>query len=56
MMSDRAGISKENDHIERDGTIRLYFTLEEAKSHIVIEGNTVYHVRSGVDRKHFCFL
>lgn len=31
LLFDRAGISKENGYIEQDGTIRLYFTLEEAK-------------------------
>lgn len=31
LLFDRAGISKENGYIEADGTIRLYFTLEEAK-------------------------
>lgn len=31
LLFDRAGISKENGYIEPDGTIRLYFTLEEAK-------------------------
>jgi len=28
---DRAGISRENGYIEPNGTIRLYFTLEETK-------------------------
>ena len=27
----RASISKQNDYLEPDGTIRLYFTLEDAK-------------------------
>lgn len=31
LLFERAGISKENGYIEPDGTIRLYFTLEEAK-------------------------
>ena len=31
MLLDRASISKENGYIEPDGTVRLYFTLEEAK-------------------------
>lgn len=31
LLFDRAGISKENGYIKADGTIRLYFTLEEAK-------------------------
>ena len=31
LLFDRAGISRENGYIEPDGTIRLYFTLEEAK-------------------------
>ena len=31
MLLDRASISRENGYIEPDGTVRLYFTLEEAK-------------------------
>ena len=31
MLLDRASISKENGYIEPDGTVRLYFTLEEAR-------------------------
>lgn len=31
MLFDRAGISKENGYIETDGTVRLYFTVQEAK-------------------------
>jgi len=31
LLFDRSGISKENGYIEADGTIRLYFTLKEAK-------------------------
>ena len=30
LLFDRAGISKENGFIEPDGTVRLYFTVEEA--------------------------
>lgn len=35
LLFDRAGISKENGYIEPDGTIRLYFTLEEAKKNYI---------------------
>ena len=31
LLFDRAGISRENGYIETDGTVRLYFTVEEAK-------------------------
>ena len=31
LLFDRAGISKENGFIETDGTVRLYFTVQEAK-------------------------
>jgi len=31
LLFDREGISKENGYIEPNGTIRLYFTLKEAK-------------------------
>lgn len=31
LLFDRAGISKENGFIEPDGTVRLYFTVEEAR-------------------------
>lgn len=31
LMLDRASISKVNDYIEDDGTIRLYFTVEQAQ-------------------------
>ena len=32
LLLDRAGISKKKDYIETDGTIRLYFTVEDAKA------------------------
>ena len=32
LLLDRAGISKKKGYIETDGTIRLYFTVEDAKS------------------------
>lgn len=31
MLLDRASISKQNGYLEPDGTIRLYFTLEDAQ-------------------------
>lgn len=31
MLLDRASISKENGYVEPDGTVRLYFTLNETK-------------------------
>lgn len=31
LLLDRASISKENGYVEPDGTVRLYFTLDEAK-------------------------
>ena len=31
MLFVRAGISRENGYIEKDGTVRLYFTVQEAK-------------------------
>ena len=31
MLLDRASISKQNGYLEPDGTIRLYFTLEQAQ-------------------------
>lgn len=31
LLLDRAGISKKKGYIEADGTIRLYFTVEDAK-------------------------
>ena len=31
LLFDRGGISRENGYIETDGTVRLYFTVEEAK-------------------------
>lgn len=30
MLLDRASISKQNGYVEPDGTIRLYFTVEQA--------------------------
>ena len=32
LMLDRASISRQNGYIEPDGTIRLYFTLEQAQT------------------------
>ena len=32
LLLDRAGISKKKGYIETDGTIRLYFTVEDAKA------------------------
>ena len=32
LLLDRAGISKKKGYIEADGTIRLYFTVEDAKA------------------------
>ena len=32
LLFDRANLSRENGYVERDGTIRLYFTVEEAKN------------------------
>ena len=32
LLLDRAGISKKKGYIESDGTIRLYFTVEDAKA------------------------
>ena len=32
LLLDRAGISKKKGYIEVDGTIRLYFTVEDAKT------------------------
>ena len=32
LLLDRAGISKKRGYIEADGTIRLYFTVEDAKA------------------------
>ena len=32
LLLDRAGISKKKGYIEADGTIRLYFTVEDAKT------------------------
>lgn len=32
LLLDRAGISRKKGYIETDGTIRLYFTLEDAKA------------------------
>ena len=32
LMLDRASISRQNGYIEPDGTIRLYFTLEQAQA------------------------
>ena len=32
LLLDRAGISKKKGYIETDGTIRLYFTVKDAKS------------------------
>ena len=32
LLLDRAGISKKKVYIETDGTIRLYFTVEDAKA------------------------
>ncbi len=31
LLLDRASISRQNGYVEPDGTIRLYFTLEQAK-------------------------
>ena len=32
LLLDRASISRQNDYVEPDGTIRLYFTLEQAQT------------------------
>ena len=32
LLLDRAGISRKKGYIEADGTIRLYFTVEDAKA------------------------
>ena len=32
LLLDRAGISRKKGYIETDGTIRLYFTVEDAKA------------------------
>ena len=32
LMLDRASISRQNGYVEPDGTIRLYFTLEQAQT------------------------
>ena len=34
LLLDRAGTSKKKGYIETDGTIRLYFTVEDAKSRL----------------------
>ena len=34
MLLDRASISKQNGYIEPDGTIRLYFTVEQAQERL----------------------
>lgn len=34
LLLDRAGISKKKGYIETDGTVRLYFTVEEARAKI----------------------
>ena len=34
MMLDRASISKQNGYVEPDGTIRLYFTVEQAQKRL----------------------
>ena len=33
LLLDRASISRQNGYVEPDGTIRLYFTLEQTKLH-----------------------
>ena len=32
LLLDRASISRQNGYVEPDGTIRLYFTLEQAQT------------------------
>ena len=34
MLLDRASISKQNGYVEPDGTIRLYFTVEQAQERL----------------------
>ena len=34
MLLDRASISKQNGYVEPDGTIRLYFTVEQAQTRL----------------------
>ena len=34
MLLDRASISKQNGYVEPDGTIRLYFTVEQAQKRL----------------------
>ena len=49
LLLDRAGISKKKGYIETDGTIRLYFTVEDAKSKLrrrfVLASSTVKYRR-----------
>ena len=38
LLLDRAGISRKKGYIEADGTIRLYFTVEDAKRNFAEAG------------------
>ena len=38
LLLDRASISRQNGYVEPDGTIRLYFTLEQAQTKLHLGG------------------
>ncbi len=55
LLLDRASISRQNGYVEPDGTIRLYFTLEQAqtKLHRSHQSATRIFREFGIQRPHY---
>lgn len=50
LMLDRASISKVNEYIENDGTIRLYFTVEQAQKKLHRSRQSVTRIFQQLER------